>query len=86
MEKQEFSFVRYISHLKPYILRNPIQYYVPHPPVKMMINELFQEGRWDKWLEKLQGGALASNASVVSRENPRDIIERALAISTLLLV
>jgi hypothetical protein len=28
--------------------------YVPHPLVRMLLNQQFREGRWENWLAKLQ--------------------------------
>lgn len=45
LEKQVFTLVRVISHFRTYIPRNSVKHYVPHPPVKMMLSQPFQEGR-----------------------------------------
>jgi hypothetical protein len=28
--------------------------YVPYPQIKIMLSQQLREGRWDKWLAKLQ--------------------------------
>lgn len=54
LEKQAFALVRTISYFKSYILNNPIKSYVPHPPIKIMLGQPLQKGRWANWLVKLQ--------------------------------
>lgn len=54
LEKQAFALVRVVSHFRPYILTIAIKAYFPHPLVKMMLSQPFQEGRWANWLEKLK--------------------------------
>ena len=52
-EKQAFALVRVVGHFKPYILNTPVEAYVPHPHVKMMLSQPIIEGRWVNWLAKL---------------------------------
>jgi hypothetical protein len=54
IEKQALSLVKAISHFRTYILSTHIIAYVPHSPVKMLLNQQLREGRWENWLEKLQ--------------------------------
>ena len=53
LKKQAFALVRTLAHLRPYILSSPVKAYALRPPIKMMLSQPFQEGRWDNWLEKL---------------------------------
>jgi hypothetical protein len=46
--------VKAIAHFRTYILSTHIISYVPHSPVKMLLNQQFREGRWENWLAKLQ--------------------------------
>jgi hypothetical protein len=54
IEKQAFSLVKAIAHFSTYILSTHVIAYVPHSPVKMLLNQQFREGRWENWLAKLQ--------------------------------
>jgi hypothetical protein len=51
--KQVFSLVKSIAHFRTYILLAHIVAYVPHLPIKMMLNQQLREGRWENWLAKL---------------------------------
>jgi hypothetical protein len=46
--------VKVMAHFKTYIFLSHIIAYVSHPPVKMLLNQQFREGRWENWLVKLQ--------------------------------
>jgi hypothetical protein len=54
IEKQALSLVKAIAHFRTYILSAHIIAYVPHSPVKMLLNQQLREGRWENWLAKLQ--------------------------------
>jgi hypothetical protein len=54
IEKQALSLVKAIAHFRTYILSNHVIAYVPHSPVKMLLNQQLKEGRWANWLAKLQ--------------------------------
>ena len=41
LEKQTFALVRVVSYFRPYILSSPNKAYVPHPPIKMILNQPF---------------------------------------------
>jgi hypothetical protein len=54
IEKQDLSLVKAISHFKTYIISTHIIAYVPHSPVKMLLNQQLRERTWESWLEKIQ--------------------------------
>jgi hypothetical protein len=54
IEKQALSLVKVIAHFKTYILSTHVIAYVPHSPVKILLNQQLREGRWANWLAKLQ--------------------------------
>jgi len=54
IEKQTLSFIKEMAHFKTYILSTHIISYVPHSPVKLLLNKQLREGRWENWLAKPQ--------------------------------
>jgi hypothetical protein len=54
IEKQALSLVKAIAHFRAYILSNHVIAYVPHSPIKMLLNQQLKEGRWANWLAMLQ--------------------------------
>jgi len=54
MEKQAYSWVKESAHFRNYILLSHVIAYVPHSPIKILLNKKFRDERWEKWLEKFQ--------------------------------
>ena len=54
IEKQALYLVTVIAQFRTYVMSTHVIVYVPHSPVKMILNQQLGEGTWENWLAKLQ--------------------------------